>query len=76
MATVKISISLTDADVEFLDRMAATGAFGSRSAVIQHALARLQATDLQTDYAQAWNEWQESGDEDVWDSAAQVEGRR
>ena len=76
MSTVKLSISLPAPDVAFLDELAAQGGFSSRSAVIQHALARLRAQDLQADYAQAWDEWQAEGDEASWDGAASAgEGR-
>lgn len=67
---VKLSISLTAADVALLDQLQAQGGFPSRSAVVQHALARLRSADLQADYAEAWGQWQEEGDADLWESAA------
>jgi Arc/MetJ-type ribon-helix-helix transcriptional regulator len=65
---MKLSISLTDADVALIDELAAEGAFTSRSAVIQHALARLRAQGLQADYGQAWDEWAAEGDAEPWDA--------
>lgn len=70
MATVKLSISLPDEDVDFVDRLAAEAGFESRSAVVQHALARLRAAELQADYAEAWDDWRSTGDDEPWDAAA------
>lgn len=67
---MKLSISLTDADVALLDDLAAQGGFSSRSAVIQHALGRLRSQGLQGDYAQAWDEWDAEGDAEPWDATA------
>lgn len=70
MATVKLSISLPEEDVALLDRLSVEAGFASRSAVIQHALARLRAADLQGDYADAWDEWSAEGDDAPWDAAS------
>jgi len=67
---MKLSISLTDADVALIDHFAGEGGFASRSAVVQHALSRLRAQELQGSYAAAWNEWADEGDADAWDSTA------
>lgn len=65
---MKLSISLTDADVALIDELALEGRFTSRSAVIQHALARLRAQGLQADYVLAWDEWNGEGDAEPWDA--------
>lgn len=70
MSTVKLSVSLTEEDVALMDRLAAEGGFTSRSAVVQYALGRLRAADLQADYAAAWDEWSAAGDDEPWDAAA------
>lgn len=70
MATVKLSVSLDEEHVALIDRVAAQGGFRSRSAVIQHALERLSATDLHGDYAEAWEDWRATGDDEPWDAAA------
>lgn len=67
---MKLSISLTDADVTLIDEYAAEGGFTSRSAVIQHALSRLRTGELQGSYAAAWDEWAGEGDAASWDSTA------
>ena len=66
---MKLSVSITDADVEFVDEYAAEHGVGSRSGVVQRALSLLRASQLGEDYAAAWGEWSES-DAEVWDGAA------
>jgi Arc/MetJ-type ribon-helix-helix transcriptional regulator len=66
---MKISISLSDEDVRFLDECAKSLGESSRSAVIQRAIRLLRATELGPAYAEAWEEWQRSGDADAWESA-------
>jgi Arc/MetJ-type ribon-helix-helix transcriptional regulator len=63
---MKLSMSLPDADVEFIDRYASDHAVASRSGVVQHALSLLRASELGEDYAAAWDEW-ESSREVVWE---------
>ncbi|NTV40026.1 MAG: antitoxin [Demequinaceae bacterium] len=67
---MKLSISLTDADVALIDQYAQEGGFASRSAVVQHALSKLRFGELQGSYAAAWNEWVDEGDAEAWDSTA------
>ncbi|HLE72001.1 MAG TPA: ribbon-helix-helix domain-containing protein [Vicinamibacteria bacterium] len=66
---MKISVSLPDEDVEFLDEYARSLGVRSRSAVIQRAVRLLRAAELGPAYAEAWEEWDASGDADLWDSA-------
>lgn len=67
---MKVSVSLPDDDVDFLDNYARTQGFESRSAVVHKAVRLLRAADLGAAYAQAWDEWSESGDADDWDATA------
>ncbi|MGA7270695.1 MAG: ribbon-helix-helix domain-containing protein [Acidimicrobiia bacterium] len=66
---MKLSVSLPDEDVEFLDEYAQTQGFRSRSAVVHKAVRLLRASELGSDYAAAWREWDESGDARAWESA-------
>ena len=66
---MKISISLPDEDVEFLDSYAESQGYVSRSAVVHSAVRMLRSSKLRDAYADAWREWAESGESDVWDSA-------
>jgi Arc/MetJ-type ribon-helix-helix transcriptional regulator len=67
---VKLSVSLPAEDVDFLDRYAREQQVASRSAVLHRALRLLQATELEGAYAEAWDEWERSGDAGVWEAAA------
>jgi Arc/MetJ-type ribon-helix-helix transcriptional regulator len=66
---VKLSVSLDTDDVEFIDQYATEHAVGSRSAVMQKAVALLRAVELGDDYAAAWAEWSQADDADLWDAA-------
>lgn len=66
---MKISISLPDKDVEFLDDHARAEGYQSRSAVVQRAVRLLRSSELGDAYAEAWGEWDDSGDADLWDTA-------
>jgi Arc/MetJ-type ribon-helix-helix transcriptional regulator len=64
---VKLSVSMPDDDVEFIDQYATEHGMETRSAVVQKALSLLRASELGDDYAAAWDEW-ESSEAAVWDS--------
>ena len=66
---MKISVSLPDEDINFLDEYARNLGVRSRSAVIQRAVRLLRATELGPAYAEAWEESEASGDAEVWDTA-------
>lgn len=65
----KVSVSLPDDDLAFLDRQTLSGAFDSRSAALQAAVSLLRREELADAYAEAFGTW---GDQDAeaWDSAA------
>ncbi len=67
---MKVSVSLPDEDVEFLDDYAESQGIDSRSAVVQKAVRLLRASELGPAYEDAWAEWVEGGDSDLWESAA------
>jgi antitoxin MazE9 len=64
---VKLSISLPEEDVEVLDEYARNAGLPSRSAAVQHAIRLLRHPDLEDDYAAAWTEWRDSGEEAQWE---------
>ena len=66
---MKLSVSLPDEDVEFLDQYAQSMGYGSRSAVVHRALRLLRASELEGDYAEAWAEWSTSEEADAWNAA-------
>jgi Arc/MetJ-type ribon-helix-helix transcriptional regulator len=67
---MKISISLPDDDVHFLDEYAEVQGYRSRSAVVLAAVRILRSTKLGDAYADAWAQWEISDEADVWDRTA------
>lgn len=64
---MKLSVSLPDDDVEFLDTYATRHGMASRSAVVQRAIDQLRAAQLGPAYADAWVTW-DADDGDAWDA--------
>ncbi len=64
---VKLSVSVPDGDVDFIDRYADEHGVASRSAVVHRALALLRSSELGADYAAAWDEWAAS-DGELWEA--------
>ncbi|MBZ0114122.1 MAG: ribbon-helix-helix domain-containing protein [Thermoanaerobaculia bacterium] len=67
---MKVSVSLPDEDIDFLDEYGRTVGATSRSAVLQKAVRLLRATALGPAYEQAWAEWEAEGSSEVWESVA------
>jgi Arc/MetJ-type ribon-helix-helix transcriptional regulator len=67
---MKVSVSLPDEDVDYLDEYVKTQGLDSRSAAVQKAVRLLRASELGAAYEDAWAEWQSSEDGDLWDVAA------
>ena len=67
---MKLSVSLPDEDVEFLDAYASAQGVESRSAVLHRAVRLLRATELTDSYEDAWTEWASSDDAALWESTA------
>jgi len=67
---VRLSLSLPDEDVEFLDAYAAAQGVESRSAVLQRAVRLLRANELTADYEAAWEEWDSSRNGELWEPVA------
>lgn len=67
---MKLSVSLPDDDVAALDDYTRRAGLRSRSAAIHQAVRLLRHSDLEADYAAAWEEWDASGEREAWESAA------
>jgi Arc/MetJ-type ribon-helix-helix transcriptional regulator len=65
---MKLSVSVPDQDVEFLDEYAKSHAFPSRSAVVQQAIRVLRLAELDEAYGGAWAEWEQGDDATAWES--------
>lgn len=59
-------MSLPDDDVEFLDDYAETQGMASRSAAVQKAIRLLRASELGAAYEDAWADWADGDDADLW----------
>ena len=66
---MKLSASLPEAEVAFLDTYARAHGHASRSAALLAAVRLLRESELGRDYADAWEQWGGSGDEDAWERA-------
>ena len=66
---MKISMSLPEEDVAFLDAYAAQKGLPSRSAALHKAVRLLRATGLGAAYEGAWAEWSIE-DQQLWDPTA------
>ena len=62
MAT-KLSISLPDSDLAFLDELNAE----SRSAAVHKAISLARSLSLADAYTAAYDEWVASGEAELWD---------
>lgn len=65
---MKLSVSLPDEDVEFLDAYAKAQGIGSRSAVMHKAVRLLRSSELGPAYEDAWQEWSASDDAGAWET--------
>ena len=65
---MKVSVSLPDEDVEFLERYARSHGVASRSAVLHRAVGLLRAAELSSDYAAAFEEWANEPESEMWDA--------
>ena len=67
---MKLSVSISAPDVEFIDAYAAEHGVESRSQVVHRAVALLRASELGDAYAAAWDEWVDSGDAEAWEATS------
>lgn len=67
---MKLSVSLPDDDVAYLEAYARDEGLPSRSAALHRAVRLLRSSTLGAEYADAWKEWEEQGETGAWESAA------
>lgn len=65
MTNAKVSLSLSESDIAFLDSEAVSGHYASRSAAVQDAVRLLRESRLADAYAEAYAE----GYGEEWDAA-------
>ena len=66
---MKLSVSIPDEDVQFLDDYAREQGLDSRSAAVHRAVRLLRTAELAAAYESAWEEWAGSEATD-WDGVA------
>ena len=67
---MKVSVSLPEDDIDFLDQYAKKEGYESRSAVVQKAVRLLRASGLGAAYEEAWREWAAGGEDELWESTS------
>lgn len=67
---MKVSVSLPDDDIEFLDSYAESKGIASRSAVVHKAVRLLRASELGAAYEDAWVSWSADDANAVWEPTA------
>jgi Arc/MetJ-type ribon-helix-helix transcriptional regulator len=67
---MKVSVSLPEEDVAYLDSYAEQEGLPSRSAALHRAVRLLRSATLGAEYAAAWTEWEEGGEGGAWEVAA------
>jgi antitoxin MazE9 len=67
---MKVSVSLPEDDVEFLDSYARAQGVPSRSAVLHKAVGLLRAAQLADAYEEAWDSWASSEEAMAWETVA------
>ena len=65
---MKVSISLPDEDLEFLDNYARSNDVASRSGAVQRAIRLLRASELSQSYTEAFEQCDDDVSE-LWDKA-------
>ena len=65
---MKLSVSLPEEDVRYLDAYARAQRLESRSAALHKAIRFLRASELGAAYEDAWTEWAESNDDQLWEA--------
>lgn len=70
---MKLSVSLPEEDIEFIDDYADRRGSASRSAVLHRAIDLLRASELEDAYAAAYDEWDADEDGKLW-SATEGDG--
>jgi Arc/MetJ-type ribon-helix-helix transcriptional regulator len=65
---MKVSVSLPEDDVEFLDSYARAQGIESRSAALHRAVGLLRISQLGDAYEEAWASWAASDDASAWEA--------
>lgn len=67
---MKVSVSLDEADVAFLDADVERGVYPSRSAAVGASIKLLRERELSQSYFEEFETWAVAGDSDAWESTS------
>jgi Arc/MetJ-type ribon-helix-helix transcriptional regulator len=67
---MKVSVSLPDEDIAYIDGYVRRTGATSRSAALHRAVTLLRFSELEEAYDAAWHEWDQGDDVDLWDRTA------
>jgi Arc/MetJ-type ribon-helix-helix transcriptional regulator len=67
---MKLSVSLPEADVAFVDEYARRRGSASRSSVVHRAIELLRMAELEDAYANAFDESEQTGEAEEWDATS------
>lgn len=67
---MKLSVSLPEEDIAYIDEYARRVGAQSRSSVLHQAVALLRTSELEAAYSEAFREWRDSDDNDLWENTA------
>ncbi len=67
---MKLSVSLPEVDVKFVDEYARSRGFSSRSAVLHKAVRLLRGAQLGSAYEDAFVAWEQTEDASDWEVTA------
>jgi antitoxin MazE9 len=67
---MKISVSLPDEDLSYLDEYVRRTGSPSRSSALHQAVMLLRMSEIEDAYASAWDEWRQTEDRDVWEATS------
>jgi Arc/MetJ-type ribon-helix-helix transcriptional regulator len=68
ISSMKVSVSLPEDDVEFLESYVREQGMDSRSAAVHKAVGLLRTAQLASAYENAWDSWTDSGDAEAWET--------
>ena len=67
MNVAKLSVSLNPTRIDFIEQYQSSHQVRTKSEVVDRALELLQQEELKLQYAAAYQEWADSGEEEVWE---------
>lgn len=67
---MKVSVSLPDEDLAYIDEYVRRTGAPSRSSVLHQAVTLLRMSEIEDAYAAAWDEWRQTEDSQLWDATS------